>query len=135
MHSFLFVLALVDSAAVLPVRGVPKYEWPKYTGSHFTCDNDVKIERKMFNDNFCDCEDGSDEPGTPACAGKGTKFACEDESGGLIHSSRVNDAVCDCCDGSDEYSGELRCSNTCGQGGVVDTRQEAIDKYKAGVAK
>jgi hypothetical protein len=52
---FLF-FGLTQTARIVPVRGVPKWEWPKYTGNEFICDQGVKIERVMFNDNFCDCQ-------------------------------------------------------------------------------
>lgn len=67
----------------------------------FTC---VKIYQiipfSMVNDDYCDCEDSSDEPSTSACPG--AYFFCSSTLQS-IPSSRVNDGVCDCCDGSDEY--------------------------------
>ena len=67
----------------------------------FTClDKAELIPFRMVNDDYCDCEDGSDEPSTSACPKQ--KFHCS-HSERVIPSSRVNDGVCDCCDGSDEY--------------------------------
>uniref|UniRef100_A0A915KES7 Glucosidase II beta subunit N-terminal domain-containing protein n=1 Tax=Romanomermis culicivorax TaxID=13658 RepID=A0A915KES7_ROMCU len=63
--------------------------------SHFTClDGSVSIPFEFVNDDYCDCKDGSDEPGTSACSNG--KFHCPN----LMHkaqdipSSRVNDMVC-----------------------------------------
>ncbi|KAH7533163.1 hypothetical protein FEM48_Zijuj04G0101200 [Ziziphus jujuba var. spinosa] len=75
--------------------------------------------RDRLNDNFCDCVDGTDEPGTSACpAGK---FYCRNlgSTPQFIFSSRVNDRFCDCCDGSDEYDGSINCPHTCIMGGSV----------------
>ena len=58
-----------------------------------------------MNDDYCDCVDGTDEPGTSACPN--SLFFCEfqDEflNNNYIPASKVNDGICDCCDGSDEY--------------------------------
>jgi protein kinase C substrate 80K-H len=86
----------------------------------FICKASQKIiPSNLVNDDYCDCSDGSDEPGTgniltvslqrnnllwvAACA-KGM-FHCvnKDFKGMDITASKVNDGVCDCCDGSDEY--------------------------------
>jgi len=70
----------------------------------FAClGNNHQIPYSMLNDDYCDCEDGSDEPSTSACPE--TFFFCSTTSSTSIPSSRVNDGVCDCCDGSDEYKG------------------------------
>lgn len=63
---------------------------------------EIEIEWRTVNNNYCDCPDGSDEPGTSAC--KNGKFYCETEKH-FINSDKVNDGICDCCDGSDEWKG------------------------------
>ena len=99
------------------VRGVPDFLAAKYPiqengDIHFQCDNGQQINKNSVNDFFCDCMDGSDEPGTSACPG--TAFHCVNPGYRVIKipSSRVDDGICDCCDGSDE--GYIKsCSNTC----------------------
>ncbi|KAJ3214594.1 hypothetical protein HDU67_001459 [Dinochytrium kinnereticum] len=84
--------------------------------SKFTClDGSKTVLAKAVNDDYCDCADGSDEPGTSACQ-NGT-FYCLNEGHvpSTILSSRVNDGICDpeCCDGSDEYGSGAKCPNVC----------------------
>jgi len=46
--------------------------------STITCDGGKKILKLHYiNDDYCDCDDGSDEPGTAACAGRNAVFYCK----------------------------------------------------------
>lgn len=100
------------------VRGVEPENQNLFTQQKFSCDGgSTIIDKTAINDNFCDCKDGKDEPGTNACPDG--LFHCVNEGfiGTNIHSTFVNDGVCDCCDGSDEYlmveAGAAKCANTC----------------------
>ena len=89
------------------------------------------------NDNFCDCPDGSDEPGTSACAGlrqQSVSFYCRNEAfeGRQLALSRVGDGLCDCCDGSDESQGTCQdsCAELAAQAADADRARRAI--FEAG---
>ncbi|XP_057997146.1 glucosidase 2 subunit beta isoform X2 [Hevea brasiliensis] len=119
--------------------GIPPQDenYYKISSETIKCkDGSKKFTKAQLNDDFCDCPDGSDEPGTSACPGG--KFYCRN-SGHipvLLFSSRVNDGICDCCDGSDEYDGQVLCQNTCWEAGKVarDKLRKKIATYKEGVA-
>jgi protein kinase C substrate 80K-H len=98
-------------------------------------DGSANFNKDQLNDDFCDCPDGTDEPGTSACP-RG-KFYCRNAGHSPVYlfSSRVNDGICDCCDGSDEYDGKAKCPNTCWEAGKVarDKLKKKIATYQEGV--
>ncbi|KAL0369964.1 UNVERIFIED_CONTAM: Glucosidase 2 subunit beta [Sesamum angustifolium] len=98
-------------------------------------DGTKKFNKSQLNDDFCDCPDGSDEPGTSACPNG--KFYCKNAGHipVLLYSSRVNDGICDCCDGSDEYDSKTKCSNTCWEAGKAarEKLRKKIATYQEGV--
>jgi len=108
--------SLSGAAAVSLPRGVDPAVGQPYaaaaaSGSFACLDGSAVVPFHAINDDFCDCVDGSDEPGTSACP-RGT-FYCRNRghTARALPSSFVNDGVCDCCDGSDEPKG--RCPNEC----------------------
>ena len=74
------------------------------------CDNFFGLQDRI-NDDYCDCDDSKDEPGTSAC--QDGSFWCKNRGfePHSIHSSVVGDTKCDCCDGSDEAEGV--CADNC----------------------
>jgi len=107
--------------------------------SSFKClDGGKTISSSEVNDDYCDCNDGSDEPGTSACSSG--MFYCVNSGHTplVIPSSRVTDGICDCCDGSDEYNLKLRttpCTNVCREAAREARKglRVLISKYEAGL--
>src|SRR5690349_11004940 len=113
------VAGAVLAESALKPRGVMTALEPLYadalskTPGSFTClDGSKTVPASKVNDEYCDCKDGSDEPGTAACTYDRThsvpanfRFQCANVGykPQLFFHSRVNDGICDCCDGSDEY--------------------------------
>ena len=98
------ITAAANNDVPLHLRGVPRSLFSVYEGKDkkFTClDKKGTINLSQINDDFCDCADGSDEPGTSACSNG--RFYCINKGyrGKYLPSMYVNDGVCDCCDGSD----------------------------------
>lgn len=61
----------------------------------FSClDGSKLIPFSMVNDDYCDCDDGSDEPGTAACSNG--HFYCLNAGHIPLNlvASRVNDRIC-----------------------------------------
>jgi hypothetical protein len=99
----LLLLALLPapSFSSRPIRGVSPSRQSLYSPIPHTspprwkCLNSPKeILFEAINDNYCDCEDGSDEPGTSACVGGAFWCANEGHVGAEIKSSRVGDGLC-----------------------------------------
>lgn len=122
------VLAGTDKSFGVPPSLLSRYA-PPSSGSWECLDGSKQIPWEWVNDDSCDCLDGSDEPGTGACAN--TMFYCWNEGhiGASIPSSRVRDGLCEreCCDGSDELPGV--CNNTCATVGA-DYRKKRAEELK-----
>lgn len=107
----------VNHTLLEKVNGIPRGVHPSYASLYSTDKNglfkclksEVWIPESQVNDDFCDCPDFSDEPGTSACPD--SRFYCNIQlphrEPQFLHSSKVNDGICDCCDGSDEWSGKV----------------------------
>lgn len=121
----------------------------------FTCISHpaIQVPFAAVNDDFCDCPDGSDEPGTAACSylSRNSALTAADRPGnseldlssvlpgfycknkghrpGYVPFQRVNDGICDyelCCDGSDEWArvGGSKCEDRCKEIGKEWRRKE-----------
>ncbi|KAJ2378175.1 hypothetical protein IW150_000959 [Coemansia sp. RSA 2607] len=125
------LIAALASASAPSLRGVDPLLLEKYVADaqgNFAClDGSALIPFARINDDYCDCADGSDEPGTSACNNGSFYCANEGHVAARISSSKVNDGICDpqCCDGSDEWDGFINCPNTCAEIGLRHRTAEA----------
>ncbi|OOF93699.1 hypothetical protein ASPCADRAFT_7273 [Aspergillus carbonarius ITEM 5010] len=138
------VVAAAGDASSRP-RGVgPEFAKFYKDAATFTCISHpaIQIPFSAVNDDYCDCPDGSDEPGTAACAHLSRNsaltpaerpgnddlelvpalpgFYCKNKGHkpAYVPFQRVNDGICDyelCCDGSDEWAhvGGTKCADKC----------------------
>ncbi|KAJ4376487.1 hypothetical protein N0V83_001771 [Neocucurbitaria cava] len=123
----------------------------------------IKIPVARVNDDYCDCPDGSDEPGTSACSylsplspsqPSGFKagdlnttpalpgFYCKNKGHqpSYIPFTNVNDGVCDyelCCDGSDEFEhvGGVKCEDQCAKIGKEWRKQDEARQKSLNAAR
>ncbi|GAB6023924.1 hypothetical protein CHUAL_008655 [Chamberlinius hualienensis] len=101
---------VTDKSHGIRIRGLLSKHIKNYipnSRGNFVClHSSHEVPYNRVNNDYCDCDDGSDEPSTSAC--QNGRFYCEHQLSPLdevfIVSSRVNDGICDCCDGSDEWS-------------------------------
>ncbi|KAF2199062.1 glucosidase 2 subunit beta precursor [Delitschia confertaspora ATCC 74209] len=159
---FFTVPAIVASDTPRP-RGVgPEFAKFYKDPTTFKCISNPSISLPIarLNDDYCDCPDGSDEPGTSACSyisplSPPTQvktitfnetlalpgFYCKNKGHvpGYIPFISVNDGVCDyelCCDGSDEWEGVggIKCEDRCAKIGKEWKKAEEARQKSLGAA-
>uniref|UniRef100_K3X1Z1 Glucosidase 2 subunit beta n=1 Tax=Globisporangium ultimum (strain ATCC 200006 / CBS 805.95 / DAOM BR144) TaxID=431595 RepID=K3X1Z1_GLOUD len=123
------------AAASAPiVHGVAPEEQQQYAALECVVSGKRQaLNPTRVNDDYCDCDDGADEPGTSACSHLlSSVFYCGNDGyfPKKIPTSRVNDGICDCCDGTDEFHDANLCANTCAAD-AVEFRTAAQAKLAA----
>lgn len=156
--SFLLCSLFTANLSVADVqrpRGVgPEFAKFYKSESSFSCifNPSISLKLSQINDDFCDCPDASDEPGTAACTVISAPsspqlpissslnstpalpgFYCKNigHIPAYLSHTQVNDGVCDydkCCDGSDEWAavGGVKCVNKCKEIGQEWKRLDEI---------
>ncbi|KAF2027411.1 hypothetical protein EK21DRAFT_72061 [Setomelanomma holmii] len=162
------LLASTSNAASDPPR--PRGVGPEFAKFYknpdtFMCisNPNITVPIANVNDDYCDCPDGSDEPGTAACSyisplspprpssGKPGAvnetlalpgFYCKNKGHipSYIPFTNVNDGVCDyelCCDGSDEYEGVggVKCEDQCAKIGKEWRKQDEARQKSLNAAR
>lgn len=115
--------------------GVCPSEASHYEQSVLRCDGDRELPSSKVNDDYCDCADGRDEPGTSACSEGRFHCANRHHVATTLPSSLVGDGVCDCCDGSDEAHGV--CVDSCAAiaQGLRDALVREAEIHEAGAVE
>ncbi|OCK96281.1 glucosidase 2 subunit beta precursor [Cenococcum geophilum 1.58] len=167
-------IALLCSVITLPAIKASETPRPRGVGPEFAkfykgqdtfeciSNPSIRLSISRINDDYCDCPDGSDEPGTSACtyisplsppspsevtAGVFNEtlalpgYYCKNKGHmpSYIPFTTVNDGVCDydlCCDGSDEWEGVggIKCEDRCAKIGKEWKKQDELRQKSLGAA-
>ncbi|KAF7894765.1 uncharacterized protein EAF01_010215 [Botrytis porri] len=159
----LVLLSTISTSVLAAEASRPRGVGPEFAKFYkstdkFTClsNPSISIDISKLNDDYCDCPDGSDEPGTSACtylSNLSPPQPLQGTTGSSPHNTSlalpgyycknkghmptyvpftyVNDGVCDyelCCDGSDEWEnvGGIKCADKCAEIGKEWKRLDDI---------